>query len=175
GGDVGVLSVFFLNIVHMVPGQCLYLKANTPHAYVSGDIMECMACSDNVIRGGLTPKYKDVEVLLKSLVFESRPASILRPTHVKCGAACEASTYAPDDIDDFGVVKVDAAGEGQLVPSQQCMSMGIIISGKGTINGMSVAQGEVVAIRAGAEISIVPEAGTEMEVFIGACGRNYSD
>ncbi|KAF4696682.1 GTP-binding protein 10 [Perkinsus olseni] len=70
---------------------------------------------------------------------------------------------------------VDAAGEGQLVPSQQCMSMGIIISGKGTINGMSVAQGEVVAIRAGAEISIVPEAGTEMEVFIGACGRNYSD
>ncbi|KAF4648230.1 hypothetical protein FOL46_003212, partial [Perkinsus olseni] len=105
GGDVGVLSVFFLNIVHMVPGQCLYLKANTPHAYVSGDIMECMACSDNVIRGGLTPKYKDIEVLLKSLVFESRPASILRPTHVKCGAECEASTYAPDDIDDFEVVK----------------------------------------------------------------------
>ncbi|KAF4744081.1 hypothetical protein FOZ62_009550, partial [Perkinsus olseni] len=136
------------------------------------DIMECMACSDNVIRGGLTPKYKDVEVLLKSLVFESRPASILRPTHVKCGAECEASTYAPDDIDDFEVVKVDAAGEGQLVPSRQCMSMGIIISGKGTINGMSLSQGEV-AIRAGAEISIVPEAGTEMEVFIGACGRNY--
>ncbi|KAF4648385.1 hypothetical protein FOL46_003024 [Perkinsus olseni] len=85
---------------------------------------------------------------------------------------CEASTYAPDDIDDFEVVKVDAAGEGRLVPSRQCMSMGIIISGKGTINGMSVSQGEI-AIRAGAEISIVPEAGTEVEVFIGACGRNY--
>ncbi|KAF4705037.1 hypothetical protein FOZ62_021234, partial [Perkinsus olseni] len=105
GGDVGVLSVFFLNIVHMVPGQCLYLKANTPHAYGSGNIMECMACSDNVTRGGLTPKYKDVEVLSKSLVFESRSASILEPSHVKCGAKCEASTYAPDDIDDFDVMK----------------------------------------------------------------------
>lgn len=72
------------------------------------------------------------------------------------------------------------------------MSMGIIISGKGTINGMSVSQGEVVgfleaalenhrtydfqvAIRAGAQISIIPEVNTKMELFIGACGRNYSD
>ncbi|KAF4665260.1 hypothetical protein FOL47_004683 [Perkinsus chesapeaki] len=175
GGDVGVLSVFFLNIVHMVPGQCLYLKANTPHAYVSGDIMECMACSDNVIRGGLTPKYKDVEVLLQSLVFESRPASILVPTHANCGVKCDANTYAPGDIDDFEVIKVDASGEGELVPSKQCMSMGIVISGKGTINGMPVSEGEVVAIHADSKISVVPASGTSMEVFIGTCGRNYTD
>lgn len=67
--DVGVLSIFFLNILKMKPGQAIFLPANVPHAYLSGDCIECMACSDNVIRAGLTPKYKDVETLLEMLDY----------------------------------------------------------------------------------------------------------
>lgn len=68
--DVGILSLFFLNVVHLQPGQAIYLGANEIHAYLSGDCVECMACSDNVIRAGLTPKYKDVEQLISSVIFE---------------------------------------------------------------------------------------------------------
>lgn len=36
--------------------------------------MECMACSDNVVRAGLTPKYKDVETLCEMLNYQPSTA-----------------------------------------------------------------------------------------------------
>ena len=56
--------------IRLEPGQAIYLPANVPHAYLSGEIVECMAASDNVIRAGLTPKFKDVQVLCSSLSYE---------------------------------------------------------------------------------------------------------
>ncbi|XP_053970113.1 mannose-6-phosphate isomerase [Anastrepha ludens] len=73
--DVGVLSLFFLNVVRLEPGQAMFLGANQIHAYLSGDVVECMACSDNVIRAGLTPKYKDIKQLLNSLEYNGAPPS----------------------------------------------------------------------------------------------------
>lgn len=43
--------------------QAIYLDANVPHAYVSGELVECMATSDNVIRAGLTPKLRSASVI----------------------------------------------------------------------------------------------------------------
>jgi len=63
-GDVGIFSIFLLNLISLKPGEGLYLAANEPHAYISGDCIECMATSDNVVRAGLTPKFKDVETLI---------------------------------------------------------------------------------------------------------------
>lgn len=74
-GDIGVLCTFFLNIVRLSPGQSVYLGANEPHAYLSGHILECMAASDNVVRAGLTPKARDVDVLVDMLTYESARAS----------------------------------------------------------------------------------------------------
>ena len=45
------------------------MGANEPHAYISGDCVECMALSDNVIRAALTPKFKDVDTLCSSLHY----------------------------------------------------------------------------------------------------------
>jgi len=45
------------------------MAANEPHAYVAGEIIECMACSDNVVRAGLTPKFKDVNNLVDMLTY----------------------------------------------------------------------------------------------------------
>ena len=44
--------------VSLEPGEAIFLAANEPHAYVSGELVECMATSDNVIRAGLTPKFR---------------------------------------------------------------------------------------------------------------------
>ncbi|ORX56561.1 hypothetical protein BCR36DRAFT_580872 [Piromyces finnis] len=70
-GDVGVFSIFLLNFISLKPGEGLYLAANEPHAYISGDCIECMAASDNVVRAGLTPKFKDVETLIDMLTYTS--------------------------------------------------------------------------------------------------------
>jgi mannose-6-phosphate isomerase len=61
-GDVGTLAVYFLNYVKLHPGEAVYLAANEPHAYLSGELVEAMANSDNVIRAGLTPKLRDTKV-----------------------------------------------------------------------------------------------------------------
>merc|ERR1712025_509791 len=51
------------------PGEAVFLAANEPHAYLKGDIVECMACSNNVVRAGLTPKLRDVETLCACLTY----------------------------------------------------------------------------------------------------------
>lgn len=72
--DIGVLCAFFLNVVHLQPGESVFLAANEPHAYISGQILECMAASDNVVRAGLTPKARDVDVLVDMLTYTSAGA-----------------------------------------------------------------------------------------------------
>jgi mannose-6-phosphate isomerase len=47
----------------------LFLPAGNLHAYLSGAGVELMANSDNVLRGGLTPKHVDVPELLRVLDF----------------------------------------------------------------------------------------------------------
>ncbi|KAF5193483.1 Mannose-6-phosphate isomerase [Thalictrum thalictroides] len=68
--DVGVISAFLFNYVKLNPGEALYLGANEPHAYLSGECIECMATSDNVVRAGLTPKLRDVPTLCSMLTYK---------------------------------------------------------------------------------------------------------
>ncbi|MEA3230396.1 MAG: mannose-6-phosphate isomerase, class I [Thermodesulfobacteriota bacterium] len=72
--DIGVLAPIFLNLVCLPPGQAMYLPAGRLHAYLEGTGLELMANSDNVLRGGLTPKHVDVAELHAVLRFE--PISI---------------------------------------------------------------------------------------------------
>lgn len=74
--DVGVIAAFFLNYVKLSPGEALYLGANEPHAYISGECIECMATSDNVVRAGLTPKFRDVQTLCAMLTYKQVNFSI---------------------------------------------------------------------------------------------------
>jgi mannose-6-phosphate isomerase len=75
--DIGILSPILLNIVQLTPGQALFLPAGELHAYLEGFGIELMANSDNVLRGGLTPKHIDITELLKVLNFEPRTINVL--------------------------------------------------------------------------------------------------
>jgi len=69
--DRGLISIYLLNLVRLEPGQGIYIPAGVLHAYLEGIAVEVMASSDNVLRGGLTPKHVDVPELLKILAFDS--------------------------------------------------------------------------------------------------------
>jgi mannose-6-phosphate isomerase len=71
--DRGIFSIYFFNLLNMYPGEAIFQDAGQPHAYLEGQNVEIMANSDNVLRGGLTPKHVDVPELLKHIRFE--------PTH----------------------------------------------------------------------------------------------
>lgn len=68
--DAGLMCFYLFNIVNLQRGEGIFQAAGIPHAYLRGQNIELMACSDNVIRGGLTPKHVDIEQLLK--VIECR-------------------------------------------------------------------------------------------------------
>ena len=70
--DAGLLFVLLLQRVHLGPGQAVFLPPGIPHAYLKGNIIECMANSDNVVRLGLTPKFCDARALAEILDFKTQ-------------------------------------------------------------------------------------------------------
>ena len=82
GTDVGLFSFFFFNLVHVQHGQAIFTGAGVPHAYIKGNIIECMANSDNVVRAGLTKKFKDVETLLNIIQYDFAECPVL---HAEAG------------------------------------------------------------------------------------------
>jgi len=78
-GDVGIVGALLLNLVTLEPGEAIYLPAGNLHAYLHGVGVEIMASSDNVLRGGLTPKHVDVRELLSVLDFQAGPVAKVQP------------------------------------------------------------------------------------------------
>jgi len=72
-GDIGVLAPLILNLVILEPGEAVYNPAGELHTYLKGVGVELMANSDNVVRGGLTPKHVDAPELLRIVDFSLSP------------------------------------------------------------------------------------------------------
>ena len=79
-GDIGSVVSLLLNVVRLEPGQAIGLTSGNLHSYLSGTGVELMANSDNVLRGGLTPKHIDVPELLRILDCTPLDEPVLRPT-----------------------------------------------------------------------------------------------
>jgi len=110
-GDIGVVSALFLELVHLEPGEAVYLGAGNLHAYLSGVGVEIMASSDNVLRGGLTKKHVDVPELLSVLDFGGGPARVLRPRAVD-----EHEWVYDTPAREFRLSKIELSGEIARTP-----------------------------------------------------------
>jgi len=75
--DRGIFSIYFFNLIRLKQGQAIFQDAGVPHAALMGQAIEIMANSDNVIRGGLTPKHVDVAQLLTLISFKGIQPEIL--------------------------------------------------------------------------------------------------
>ena len=143
-GDIGLFVTFFLNYVKLGIGEAMFLKADDIHAYLSGDIIECMASSDNVVRAGFTPKFKDVDTLTSMLTYSYAPISEQKMSPVdyhyaKLNTAAYKSSsvatlYDPP-IEEFSVVRTSLNSSGSKVTFEPIDGPSIIIctSGAGSI------------------------------------------
>jgi mannose-6-phosphate isomerase len=104
-GDPGVVVALLMNHVVLRRGEGLFLRAGLLHAYLEGLGVEIMAASDNVLRGGLTPKRIDVPELLSILDPVPAEVPVLRP------AADGAVTSYPVPVADFALDRVTLTGE----------------------------------------------------------------
>ncbi|AHH21101.1 putative mannose-6-phosphate isomerase ManA [Nocardia nova SH22a] len=126
-GDAGVLAALLLNRLTLEPGQGLFLDAGSLHAYLRGIGVEIMANSDNVLRGGLTPKHVDVPELLRVLDFEPLRLPIIEPEPVGPGSY-RYRTPAPE----FALrrFELDADGDEVAIPRT---GPGIMLVTAGTV------------------------------------------
>lgn len=93
-GDPGIAVALLLNHVTLAAGESLWLPAGNIHAYLTGTGVELMGPSDNVLRGGLTPKHVDVEELGAVLDFTGGPTSVLPAETLDDGVV----TYRPSSV-----------------------------------------------------------------------------
>ncbi len=144
--DVGLFALYFLNFVHLQSGEAVFLKAGIPHAYVKGNILECMANSDNVVRAGLTPKFKDVETLTDILTYEMSGISLY-----KTYGSEKEILYNPP-VDDFAVKQIyrepdeDYTVENNSSPNILLVTQGQIEIMWGSDSALKMKQGNAVFI-----------------------------
>lgn len=105
--DVGVFCVFFLNHFTLKSGEAVFLAANEPHAYLSGSCIECMATSDNVVRAGLTPKHRDVDVLCSMLTYNSFNGLDELLTKPQKLAGRPAACLYKSPVPEFSVLRIE--------------------------------------------------------------------
>ncbi|KAB8346279.1 hypothetical protein FH972_023323 [Carpinus fangiana] len=181
--DVGLFVFFFLNYIKLEVGEAMFLKADDIHAYLSGDIIECMASSDNVVRAGFTPKYKDVSTLTEMLTYsyapiEEQKMSPADYTYVKFNTTAYSSQstailYDPP-IEEFAVVKTDLQKEGAKATFESIDGPSIVIctSGEGTISvgpkTEEIKTGYVYFVGATAEL-VLESKGEEFTTFKAFC------
>jgi mannose-6-phosphate isomerase len=159
-GDVGVLCAYLLNYVTLRPGQCIYLAANEPHAYLQGECVECMATSDNVVRAGLTPKLRDTAILCDMLTYNAGEPTVLDGDAIESepsGATKSNATvrrYVPP-FDEFQLETYEVeAGSTCLASVSPGPCVFLVFGGAGEMGGEKVARGSVVFAKADEAVSI---------------------
>ena len=146
--DPGILAPLFLNVYVLNPGEALYQGPGELHAYVEGTGIELMSNSDNVLRGGLTPKHVDVEELLKVLNFESGARGILKSVEKNPGVF---EYITPSEEFSLGFLKVDQnisveINNREFIEIIICISGNAVLSSKeGTI---TISKGESLLVPA---------------------------
>ncbi|KAH9986807.1 mannose-6-phosphate isomerase [Russula vinacea] len=169
--DIGIFCSFLLNYVKLLPGEAIFLGAGEPHAYVSGDIIECMANSDNVIRAGLTPKLRDIPNLVNTLTYAAAPASRHRVKPLPFSVSLASTLYDPP-IPEFSVVNTTLTpGQTEGHHAIDGPSIAIVASGKGKLlwssGSLDVMRGEAIFVGANTAIDLfaVGEEDEKLEIY----------
>ncbi|CAL5372476.1 unnamed protein product [Camellia sinensis] len=153
--DVGVLATFLFNYVKLNPGEALYLGANELHAYIHGECIECMATSDNVVRAGLTPKDRDVQILCSMLTYHQGFPEILQGVPL--------NPYTKRYLPPFEEFEVDRCilpkGASAAFPAVPGPSVFMVMEGEGTMHSSTsfedlVREGDVLFAPANTDVKV---------------------
>jgi mannose-6-phosphate isomerase len=148
--DRGIFSIYFFNIVKANAGEGVFQGAGVPHAYLEGQNVELMANSDNVLRGGLTPKHIDVPELMKHITFEGIEPDVMRGIDITRGE----KNY-PCPVADFGISKIELKSNETYQSEATSLEIIVVIDGGLSVNGtLGAKKGEAVAILPGEKYTI---------------------
>ncbi|XP_046632553.1 mannose-6-phosphate isomerase-like isoform X2 [Daphnia pulicaria] len=168
-GDVGCWSVYFMNYVVLQEGESMFLGPNVPHAYIFGDCLECMACSDNVVRAGLTPKFKDIDTLCSMLDYQPGPVDRFRMQWTAVDAFCQ-ECFPP--VPDFAMARLRLPASATVdqayrLPSRSNASVLLILQGQASSaeTAGDLNFGQVLFLKAGQQLTLKVKGGQDLIVY----------
>ena len=156
--DAGLVCFYLFNIVHLKEGEGIFQDAGIPHAYLRGQNVELMACSDNVIRGGLTPKYVDIVELLK--IVDCREVT---PQIISAAPQNQSEFTYKTPVNDFALAQIRVEPQQHTELNLQSAGILLVMQGELKIQEKSTAltlnQGESAFITADSNVKIMSEKG----------------
>ncbi|BFZ61617.1 Mannose-6-phosphate isomerase [Saitoella coloradoensis] len=162
GADPGLFSAPLLNCIFLKPGEYIYIGADEPHAYITGEIVECMASSDNVVNAGFCPPSdRNPDLLMDILTFEYLPKAAFK---LDPKAKYAHSLLYDPPIDEFAILATSLApGQTENVDPIAGPSIMVFTKGKGrmSVGGQSkdVKEGEVYFVKYGEEVALEAQKG----------------
>lgn len=167
--DPGILvALITMNYLVLEAGEAIYIPADGIHAYLSGDIIECMARSNNVLNTGFCPRAErsNIDLFCECLTFTPHKAedAILKPQTYSKGRHEKTLLFAPP-LSEFDMLQTTLQkGEKEVLDKIGGPSMAIVTKGgaRVMVNGEGwgeIREGQVLFIAQGVEVEL--EAGGE--------------
>jgi len=147
--DKGIFSIYILNIVNIAKYQGIFQGAGILHAYLEGQNIELMANSDNVLRGGLTPKHVDVKELIQHVSFVPTYPSILKAVKLN-----DQETNYPCPVSDFGLTNIRLNPGEVYTISSYSLELLLVMDGEVEIEDIAYKAGDTALLTPNAKLSI---------------------
>jgi len=167
-----LIALLTMNYLVLEKGDSIYVPADGIHAYLSGNIVECMARSDNVINTGFCPRADrdSIELFTAALSFSPKSAedAILKPAKSEKGLKGHTKVLAPP-MSEFNMLITELKGrETEKIKALQGPSIMIVTGGKGTLEAggkaYEVKEGYVFFVGYNTEIELTAADGLETHI-----------
>ncbi|KAI1810651.1 mannose-6-phosphate isomerase [Poronia punctata] len=162
--DAGSLvALLCMNYMVFNAGDAIFIPADGIHAYLSGDIVECMARSNNVLNVGFCPPAdrNNVDMFANTLTFKahSKEDVILPGKKSDKGKKGKTLIYNPP-MSEFDMLKTDLGkGESEELTQSEGPGVPIVTSGQGILR----ADGEEFKLSEGYIFFIAPGVSVQLE------------
>ncbi|MFZ9660980.1 MAG: mannose-6-phosphate isomerase, class I [Chitinophagaceae bacterium] len=157
--DRGIFSIYLFNLVYLQKGEGIFQSYGLPHAYLEGQNIELMSNSDNVLRGGLTPKHVDVPELMKHTRFEGIIPKVIIPERNQV-AIPESNQWIEFDcpVPDFSLTHIQMKSDGRQEYVTSGPEILFVLKGEGVVQNnaryLKVHQGSSIFLSAGESITL---------------------
>ena len=158
--DRGIFSIYWFNLVFIPKGLGIFQGAGIPHAYLRGVNVELMANSDNVLRGGLTPKHIDVPELLRNIRTEEVVPQLLEGNEIQPGM----KDY-PVPVPDFKLQQIQLSAQEQTEVKTENAAIYMVLEGKLEVAGQMFKKGAAFLLPAGGKEVFRNGSGTNLVIY----------
>lgn len=173
--DAGnLVALLCMNFLVFNAGDAIYIPADGIHAYLSGDIVECMARSNNVLNTGFCPpaERNSIDLFAETLTFKahSRDDVYLPSQKYEKSGQGRTVVYRPE-LSEFDMLKTDlGAGESEDIAASSGPGVMIVTAGSGTLkadgNEYGLQEGYIFFVAPGVTISLEAGGGLQTHMAV---------